>query len=157
MWACICASQPLTIACWRPRCCHLTSGVAWRYKPGIFGGSPALKHTHTHTHTHTPKSCACTSYSGHSRTRPGHHQGSKGPLRIVVGLATAHGRSALGIRAGGPSVGRPGARGGWHADNSPSDVAPRAVEAQRSYIATADVRSSHFSSSTESCSRLHGH
>ena len=47
MWACICASQPLTIACWRPRCCHLTSGVAWRYKPGIFGGSPlALKHTH---------------------------------------------------------------------------------------------------------------
>ena len=51
MWACICASQPLTIACWRPRCCHLTSGVAWRYKPGIFGGSPlALKHTHRPVH-----------------------------------------------------------------------------------------------------------
>ena len=47
MWAYICPSQPLTIACWRPRCCHLTSGVAWRYKPGIFWGSPG---TQAHTH-----------------------------------------------------------------------------------------------------------
>ena len=85
-----------------------------------------LGHRHQHQHQHP---CAHTiahitsARLGHCLTGPGNRQGSTGPVRVVAGFASAHERVAVGIRDGGPGVGRAGARGGGHADDSRSDVA----------------------------------
>ena len=79
--------------------------------------SPAILH-HSHTHTHT----RARARPGHRVAGPGHHQGSKGPARTIIGPAPPHGRSALVPPARASDVGSAGARGGGHADNARSDV-----------------------------------